>query len=281
MDKTYSSAAAAVADIPDGASLAVGGFGLVGVPIVLIRALLERGTTDLRIVSNNCGVDGWGLGELLREGRISRVIASYIGENKDFAKRYLGGELEVELTPQGTLAERLRAGGSGIPAFYTASGVGTLVADGGLPWRYGPNGEVLVSSPPKEIREFSSLGRPQEYVLEEAIVTDFALVRAARGDRHGNLVFEKSARNFNPPAGMAGRITIAEVDELVEPGEIDPDDVHLAGIYVQRIVQLGHADARDLPIEKVTNRARPAGDPAAAGPPAAAEASAHETGKDV
>jgi 3-oxoacid CoA-transferase subunit A len=275
MDKTFTSAAAAVADIPDGASLAVGGFGLVGVPIVLIRALLDRGTTDLRVVSNNCGVDGWGLGELLREGRISRVIASYIGENKDFARRYLGGDLEVELTPQGTLAERLRAGGSGIPAFFTASGVGTLVAEGGLPWRYGPDGEVLVSSPPKETRVFSSLGRTQEYVLEEAIVTDFALVRAARGDRHGNLVFEKSARNFNPPAAMAGRITIAEVDELVEPGEIDPDDVHLAGIYVQRIVQLGHADARDLPIEKVTTRTRPN-----AAPTAAAAASARPAGSE-
>ena len=219
MDKTYPSAAAAVADIPDGASLAVGGFGLVGVPIVLIRALLELGSTDLHVASNNCGVDGWGLGELLREGRISRVIASYIGENKDFARRYLGGELEVELTPQGTLAERLRAGGSGIPAFYTASGVGTMVAEGGLPWRYGPDGEVTVSSPPKETRTFASRrGGEKEYVLEEAIVTDYALVRAARGDRHGNLVFEKSARNFNPVAAMAGRLTIAEVDELVEPG---------------------------------------------------------------
>ena len=257
MDKTYPSAAAAVADIPDGASLAVGGFGLVGVPIVLIRALLALGSTNLQVASNNCGVDGWGLGELLREGRIARVIASYIGENKDFARRYLGGELEVELTPQGTLAERLRAGGTGIPAFFTASGVGTMVADGGLPWRYGQGGEVTVSSPPKETRRFSSLGGEKEYVLEEAIVTDYALVRAAKGDRHGNLVFEKSARNFNPVAGMAGRITIAEVDELVEPGEIDPDQVHLAGIYVNRVVQLGAVDAAELPIEKTTTRRRP------------------------
>jgi len=257
MDKTYPSAAAAVADIGSGASLAVGGFGLVGVPIVLIRALLAHGSSDLRVVSNNCGVDGWGLGELLSEGRVSRVTASYIGENKDFARRYLGGELEVELTPQGTLAERMRAGGAGIPAFFTASGVGTMVADGGLPWRYGPNGEVTVKSPPKETRTLTSLGTTLEYVLEEAIVTDFALVRAARGDRHGNLVFEKSARNFNPVAAMAGRITIAEVDELVEPGEIDPDDVHLAGIYVNRIVQLSAADAADLPIEKTTTRPRP------------------------
>jgi 3-oxoacid CoA-transferase subunit A len=276
MDKTYSSAAAAVADIPDGASLAVGGFGLVGVPVVLIRALLAQGSTGLRVASNNCGVDGWGLGELLAAGRISRVIASYIGENKDFARRYLGGELEVELTPQGTLAERLRAGGTGIPAFFTASGVGTMVADGGLPWRYGPDGEVTVKSPPKETRTLATFGTETEYVLEEAIVTDFALVRAARGDRHGNLVFEKSARNFNPVAGMAGKITIAEVGELVEPGEIDPDQVHLPGIYVDRIIQLTPEQASDLPIEKVTTRPKPGGASAAAATAAAASATAKE-----
>jgi 3-oxoacid CoA-transferase subunit A len=257
MDKTYPSAVAAVADITSGASLAVGGFGLVGVPIVLIRAILAGSATDLSVVSNNCGVDGWGLGELLAAGRISRVTASYIGENTEFARRYLGGELELELTPQGTLAERMRAGGAGIPAFFTASGVGTMVAEGGLPWRYGPDGEVVIKSPPKETREFSSLGRTLEYVLEEAIVTEFALVRAARGDRHGNLVFEKSARNFNPVAAMAGRITIAEVDELVEPGELDPDQIHLPGIYVDRIVELSAEEAADLPIEKVTTRPRP------------------------
>jgi 3-oxoacid CoA-transferase subunit A len=256
MDKSYPSADDAVADIRDGSSLAVGGFGLVGVPIVLIRALLAKGTRGLHVVSNNCGVDGWGLGELLREERISRVTASYIGQNKDFARRYLGGDLEVELTPQGTLAERMRAGGAGIPAFYTASGVGTMVADGGLPWRYGADGSVLVESPPKPTKLFGTLGAEKEYVLEEAIVTDFALVRAARGDRHGNLVFEKSARNFNPVAAMAGRITVAEVDELVEPGQIDPDDVHLAGIYVDRIVQLSAADSADLPIEMVTTTRR-------------------------
>lgn len=256
MDKSYASAADAVADIGQGASIAVGGFGLVGVPIVLIRALLAQGTGALRIVSNNCGVDGWGLGELLGAGRIARVTASYIGQNKDFARRYLGGELEVELTPQGTLAERMRAGGAGIPAFFTASGVGTLVSEGGLPWRYAADGSVLIESPPKETRVLGSLGAEREYVLEEAIVTDFALVRAAVGDRHGNLVFEKSARNFNPVAGMAGRITIAEVDSLVEPGEIDPDDVHLAGIYVDRIVELSAVDAADLPIELVTTRER-------------------------
>jgi 3-oxoacid CoA-transferase subunit A len=257
MDKTYPSAVAAVADITSGASLAVGGFGLVGVPIVLIRAILAGPASELNVVSNNCGVDGWGLGELLSAGRIARVTASYIGENRDFARRYLGGELEVELTPQGTLAERMRAGGAGIPAFFTASGVGTMVADGGLPWRYGPDGEIAVKSPPKETRVFSSLGRTREYVLEEAIVTDFALVRAARGDRHGNLVFEKSARNFNPVAALAGRITIAEVDELVEPGELDPDQIHLPGIYINRIVELSAEEAADLPIEKVTTRQRP------------------------
>ena len=257
MDKTYPSAAAAVADIPNGASLAVGGFGLSGVPIALIRALLAQGTTDLKVVSNNCGVEGWGLGELLSAGRISRVTASYMGANKDFQRRYLSGELEVELTPQGTLAERLRAGGAGIPAFFTATGVGTMVAEGGLPRRYGPDGSVVVTSPPKETRMLASLGAEREYVLEEAIVTDFALVRAARGDRHGNLVFDKSTRNFNPPAAMAGRITIAEVDEIVDAGDIDPDDVHLAGIYVNRIVQLSAAEAADLPIERLTTRPKP------------------------
>jgi 3-oxoacid CoA-transferase subunit A len=262
MDKTFASAAEAVADIEEGASLAVGGFGLVGVPIVLIRALLAQGTGNLEVVSNNCGVDGWGLGELLDAGRIVRVIASYIGENKEFARRYLGGELEVELTPQGSLAERMRAGGAGIPAFYTPSGVGTMVSEGGLPWRYGPGGEIVLQSPKKETRVFTSLGEEQEYVLEEAIVTDFSLVRAKIGDTQGNLVFEKSARNFNPPVAMAGRITIAEVDELVPAGTIDPDDVHLPGIYVDRIVQLSTEDAADLPIEKTTVRPRPTTNPA-------------------
>ena len=258
MDKQYANAAEAVADIPDGSSIAVGGFGLVGVPIVLIRALLENEVTDLEVVSNNCGVDGWGLGLLLSAGRIRRIIASYIGENKEFARQYLGGEVEVELTPQGSLAERLRAGGVGIPAFYTASGVGTVVSEGGMPWRYGTDGSVTLASPAKPTATFDSLGAPTEYVLEHAIRTDYALVRAAKGDRHGNLVFEKSTRNFNPLAAMAGRITIAEVDELVEPGELDPDAVHLPGIYVDRIVVLSHDEANDLPIEKTTVRPKPA-----------------------
>ena len=256
MDKRVGSAAEAVADIPSGASVAVGGFGLNGVPIELIRAMLARDVRELEVVSNNCGVDGWGLGLLLAEGRIRRVIGSYVGENKEFARQYLGGELEVELTPQGTLAERLRAGGVGIPAFYTASGVGTMVSEGGLPWRYGTDGEVVVASPSKPTAEFDVFGTAKEYVLETAIRTDFALVRARKADHHGNLVFEKSSRNFNPLVAMAGRITIAEVDEVVEPGAIDPDAVHLPGIYVDRVVQLTPEQANDLPIEKRTVRTR-------------------------
>ncbi|BDZ44429.1 hypothetical protein GCM10025866_03380 [Naasia aerilata] len=183
-----------------------------------------------------------------------------MGENKEFARQYLGGEIELELTPQGTLAERLRAGGVGIPAFYTASGVGTLVSEGGLPWRYGADGGVLVSSPPKPTASFDVLlGKDTEYVLEQAIRTDFALVRAAKADWHGNLVFEKSARNFNPLVAMAGRVTIAEVDEVVEPGALDPDEVHLPGIYVDRVVGLTPEQANDLPIEKRTVRTRQEG----------------------
>lgn len=256
MDKTVESAAIAVADIPDGATIAVGGFGLSGVPIVLIRALTAAGTTGLEVVSNNCGVDGWGLGVLLEERRIRRIIASYIGENKEFARQYLGGEVEVELTPQGTLAERLRAGGVGIPAFFTPTGVGTVVSEGGMPWLYAADGSVAITSPPKETKVLDSLGAPREYVLEQAIRADFALVRALKADRHGNLVFERSARNFNPVAAMSGRVTIAEVEHIVEAGEIDPDDVHLAGIYVDRIVQLTPEQAAELPIEKTTVRRR-------------------------
>ena len=249
MDKVIASAAEAVADIPDGASLAVGGFGLCGVPIALIAALLERGTTNLATVSNNCGVDDWGLGQLLRAKRIARTTASYVGENKEFERQFLGGEIEVELTPQGSLAERLRAGGAGIPAFYTLAGVGTQVADGGLPWRYAADGSVALASPPKEVREFGG----RQYVLEQSIVADFALLRAARGDRHGNLVFHEAARNFSPLVAMAGKVTIAEVEELAEPGEIDPDQIHTPGIFVQRVVQ---AQPRDKPIEKRTIRPR-------------------------
>ena len=262
MDKVVPDAAAAVADIGDGASLSVGGFGLCGIPSVLIAALHAQGTTGLEVVSNNCGVDGAGLGILLGAGRVRRVVASYVGENKEFARQYLAGELEVELTPQGTLAERLRAGGAGIPAFYTATGVGTQVAEGGLPWRYAADGSVLVASPAKETRLFETADGSggsveRTFVLERAIVTDFGLVRAWKGDRHGNLVFHESARNFNPLAAMAGRVSIAEVEHLVEPGELDPDAIHLPGIYVQRVVPLTPEQAGDKLIEKRTVRPRP------------------------
>ncbi len=254
LDKTVASAAEAVADIPDGSSLAVGGFGLSGNPIQLIEALKEQGAKDLSIVSNNCGVDGWGLGVLLGAGRIAKMTSSYVGENKEFARQYLEGELEVELVPQGTLAEKLRAGGAGIPAFYTRSGVGTQVADGGLPMRYNADGTVAKASAPKDTRTFE-LGRTgqKEYALEESIVTDYALVHAALGDRHGNLVFNKATRQFAPSAAMAATVCIAQVERLVEPGEIDPDQVHLPGVYVHRIIEVG--PDIEKPIEKRTVRA--------------------------
>lgn len=236
IDKVVPSATDAVADIPDGATIAVGGFGLCGIPSVLIGALLEQGATELSVVSNNCGVEGWGLGQLLDARRIRKTTSSYVGENKEFERQFLSGELEVELTPQGTLAEKLRAGGSGIAAFFTRSGVGTQVSEGGLPQRYDGAGGVALASPPKEVRRFAD---GHDYVLEEAISTDFALVHALRADRQGNLVFDKSARNFNPLAAMAGRTCIVQVEELVETGEIAPDDVHLPGVYVHRIVVVG------------------------------------------
>jgi 3-oxoacid CoA-transferase subunit A len=240
MDKVNANAADAVSDIENGASLAVGGFGLCGIPSILIGALLAVGVRNLQTVSNNCGVDGWGLGQLLAAHRIRRTVSSYVGENKEFERQFLQGELEVELVPQGTLAERLRAGGAGIPAFYTPAGVGTQVAEGGIPWRYDKNGRVMVSSPPKEVREFEGV----PYVLEHAIRTDFALVHARYGDRHGNLIYAKSAQNFNPLCAAAGLVTIAQVEILVEPGELDPMQVHTPGIYVQRVVHVGDMEKR-------------------------------------
>lgn len=254
IDKTIASAAEAVADIPNGASIAAGGFGLSGNPSLLIDALLAQGTSDLSVVSNNCGVDDWGLGLLLSAGRIRKVTASYVGENREFERQFLSGELELELTPQGTLAEKLRAGGAGIAAFFTRTGVGTQVAHGGLPRRYDGSGGVAVASPPKEVRSFGPAD--ETYVLEEAITTDFAIVHALRGDRHGNLVFNKAARNFNPLAAMAGRICIAQVEELVEPGGIDPDDVHLPGVFVHRVVEVG--TGIDKRIEKRTTQKKEA-----------------------
>ncbi|RPJ95032.1 CoA transferase subunit A [Rummeliibacillus sp. TYF005] len=204
----------AVSDIEDGSTLIVGGFGLSGIPEFSIQALKEKGTKDLTIVSNNCGVDDWGLGLLLANRQIKKMISSYVGENKTFEQQFLSGELEVELVPQGTLAERIRAGGAGIPGFYTATGVGTPIAEG------------------KETKDFDG----KTYLLEHGIVGDFALIKAWKADTLGNLVFRKTARNFNPLAAMAGKITIAEVEEIVEPGELDPDEIHLPGIYVQRLL---------------------------------------------
>ena len=243
---------------------AVGGGRVRVVWAVLIEAVLESGVSDLEAVSNNCGVDDWGLGRLLMAKRLRRMVSSYVGENKEFARQYLSGELEVELTPQGTLAERMRAGGSGIAAFFTATGGGTQVAEGGLPWRYDAEGNVTVASPAKETRTFTdALGEEREYVLEEAIVADFGLVRAWKGDRHGNLVYRDSAQNFNPSAAMCGRVTIAEVEELVEPGELDPNHVHTPGVFVQRVVALSPEQAADKRIEKRTVQPRAgAGDPA-------------------
>lgn len=212
--KIMQSFAEAVKDIPNGAKLIVGGFGLSGIPEKSIQALVEQGTTNLTVVSNNCGVDDGGLGLLLANHQIKKMISSYVGENKTFEKQFLSGELEVELTPQGTLAERLRAGGAGIPGFYTATGVGTPIAEG------------------KETKEFNG----KEYLLEEGIVGDFALVKAWKADTLGNLVYRKTARNFNPLAAMAGKITIAEVEEIVEPGELDPNEIHTPSIYVQRLL---------------------------------------------
>lgn len=251
IDKVYPSPEAAVADLTGGISLAVGGFGLCGIPSQLIHAVHELGIDDLDVVSNNCGVDDWGLGILLSDRRISRVRGSYVGENREFARQYLAGELTVELVPQGTLAERLRAGGSGIPAFYTPAGVGTSLAEGGLPYRYRPDGGVALASPAKEVRRFGAA----DFVLEEAITCDVALVHASRGDRHGNLVFHGAARNFNPLCAMAGLLTIVEVERLVEPGDIDPDEVQLPGIFVDRVVVVDPDDPRAAKrIEKRTVR---------------------------
>ncbi len=250
--KVVHSADAAVADIGDGSSLAVGGFGLVGVPNELIQGLLRKGSKDLTIVSNNCGVDGGGLGIILEAGRISHVTASYIGTNKEFERQYLNGLIELELTPQGTLAEKLRSGGAGIPAFYTPAGVGTYVETGQLPTRYDLAGNVIKFSTPREVREFEG----KQYILEKSITTDFALVRAYIADTQGNCVFRKAARNFNPNAAMAGRITIVEAEHVVEAGEIEPDHVHLPGIYVKRVLQLTPEQSADKGIEQYTVRTR-------------------------
>ncbi|ETT82679.1 CoA transferase subunit A [Viridibacillus sp. FSL R5-0477] len=215
MKPIYTSANEAIADIQDGMTLMVGGFGLVGIPEQLILALVEKEVKDLTIISNNCGIDDWGLGLLLHKKQIKKMIGSYVGENKEFERQVLSGEIEIELTPQGTLAEKIRAGGAGIPAFYTPAGVGTPIAEG------------------KETRIFDG----KEYVLEEALRADFSLIRAAKADRFGNLIYNKTAQNFNPIMAAAGLFTIAEIEELVEPGDIDPNQVQTPSIYVQGLVQ--------------------------------------------
>ena len=223
MDKVYPDAASALAGIiKDGQTIAVGGFGLCGIPEALIAALRDSGVKELTAISNNAGVDGFGLGQLLTTRQIKKMISSYVGENKEFERQYLAGELELEFTPQGTLAEKLRAGGAGIPAFFTKTGVGTIVADG------------------KEIREFDG----QKYVMERSLVSDVSLVKAWKADKAGNLVYRKTARNFNPNVAMAGKFTVAEVEVLVGIGELDPDEVHTPGIFVQRIVVNANPEKR-------------------------------------
>jgi len=215
MNKLYSNATLALQDVvKNGQTIAVGGFGLCGIPEALIEALKQTGVNQLTCISNNAGVDDFGLGKLLQTKQIKKMISSYVGENKEFERQYLNGELKVELTPQGTLAEKLRAGGAGIPAFFTQTGVGTLIAEG------------------KEQREFD--GKP--YILENALTADVALVKAYKADKAGNLIFRKTARNFNPECAMAGKFTVVEVEQVVEIGELDPDDIHLPGIYVNRII---------------------------------------------
>eukprot|EP01061_Rhynchopus_euleeides_P042571 TRINITY_DN74246_c0_g1_i1.p1 TRINITY_DN74246_c0_g1~~TRINITY_DN74246_c0_g1_i1.p1 ORF type:complete len:526 (+),score=258.54 TRINITY_DN74246_c0_g1_i1:54-1631(+) len=233
-DKVYDCIDEAVADVPSGSTMVVGGFGLCGTPHALIQAVQRQGAKELTVVSNNAGVDDWGLGLLLQTHQVKKMISSYVGENKTFEKQYLNGELEVELTPQGTLAERIRAGGAGIPGFYTPTAYGTVIQEGGFPIKYKDGGdfEAEVLSKGREVKEFNG----KSYILEEAIQGDFALVKAWKADTRGNLRFKGTARNFNPAVATAGKITIAEVEEVVEAGEIDPDDIHLPGVYVQRIV---------------------------------------------
>jgi 3-oxoacid CoA-transferase subunit A len=233
MNKVLPDAVNALRDVRDGATILAGGFGLCGIPENCIAALRQLGPKNLTIVSNNCGVDDFGLGILLKNKQIIRMVSSYVGENKEFERQYLTGELELELCPQGTLAERLRAGGAGIPAFFTPTGAGTAVSDGGLPLKYAKGGGVAKLSLKKETRDFE--GKP--HVLEHAIAGDYAIVKAWKGDRFGNLVYRHTAMNFNPMCASAARITIAEVEELVDVGKLDPDHIHTPGIFVHRIFQ--------------------------------------------
>ncbi|MGW3543789.1 CoA transferase subunit A [Nocardia niigatensis] len=262
MDKVVTSADRVVEAVEHGMMIATGGFGICGIPAVLLEALARRGSRELTVVSNNCGLAGIGNSLLLENRQIRRLIASYVGENKELERQYLHGEVAIELTPQGTLAEKLRAGGAGIAAFYTRTGVGTQVAEGGLPVRYAEDGAVAVASAAKPTQSFAWDGVERTFVLEEALRPDVALVRAWMGDRHGNLVFRKSARNFNPLCAMAARWTVAEVEHLVDPGDIDPEQVHLPGIHVDQVLPLTAEQAADKGIERRTVQAHPAAEPA-------------------
>jgi 3-oxoacid CoA-transferase subunit A len=250
--KVFTQADKALEGLTSGMTVAVGGFGLGGIPWVLCEAIAALPVEDLTLASNNPGLDGLGAGRIISAGKVSRMISSYVGENKDFERQYLSGEITLELTPQGTLAERLRAGGSGIAGFYTQTGVGTQVADGGLPWRYNSDGSVALASPAKERKTFVG----KEYVLEEAIVADFAVVRAHTVDESGNAVFRRSSRNFNLVAAMSGRVTVVEAENVVPVGSLDPDQVHLPGVYVHRILALTPEQADTKHIERRTVRTK-------------------------
>lgn len=258
----YENALQAVQDVPSGCKLLVGGFGLCGIPENLINALIETKVNNLTVVSNNAGVDNFGLGLLLKHKQVKRMISSYVGENAEFERQYLSGELELELTPQGTLAERIRAGGAGIPAFFTPTAYGTLVHEGGTPIKYNADKTVALSSQPRESRVFDG----RNFIMEEAITGDFALVKAWKADRAGNLIFNKAARNFNPPICKAARVTVAEVEEIVDVGEISPESVHVPGIYVQRVVRGAKYEKRieRLTLRKEGPKSGPSKNPAAA-----------------
>jgi 3-oxoacid CoA-transferase subunit A len=247
--KVFADPDAALADLADGASLACGGFGVAGAPLALMQAVVRNQARDLEIIANNGALSKWSMGPLLEQGRVRRVVATHIGGNPDLQRSFLAGEVEIELTPQGTFVERLRAGGHGIPAFFTPTGAGTYVETGGLPQRYGPDGEAVQRSRPREVREFDG----RTYLLETALFPDVALVHAWRGDERGNLRFRRGARNFNPAMAMAARTAVVEVEELVAPGDLDPDDVHLPGLFVDRIVEVGSSGKW---IERRTTRPR-------------------------
>lgn len=242
--------AIAKAKLADGNTLLVGGFGLCGIPMACIEATRAHGAKQLTVVSNNCGVDDWGLGVLLQSRQIKRMISSYVGENAEFERQYLGGELEVELTPQGTLAERLRAGGAGIPAFYTPTGYGTMISDGGSAIKYKEDGSIDIPSPKRETREFGG----RNYVMENGITGDIGYVKAWKADKFGNLIFRGTSQNFNPDCAKAAKYTIAEVEVLVEDGELEPASIHIPGCYIQSIIVAPNVEKKNRKIDPFSTR---------------------------